>query len=127
MAPTIISHQRPVAVLTPRFAPSQQQIVYMAFTNNRPRIYTYNVATGQQRLVVDAPNMTLSPRFSPNGQSIVYSMSVGGNTQIYRVPAGGGSPVRLTNAPGSTPRPATRPTAVGSCSRAIARAASKST
>ena len=96
-------------VLTPRFAPSQQQIVYMAFTGNRPRIYTYNVASGQQRLVVDAPNMTLSPRFSPDGRSIVYSMSVGGNTQIYRVPASGGSPTRLTNAPGINTAPCYSP------------------
>jgi TolB protein len=96
-------------VLTPRYSPSQQEIVYMSYTGNRPRIYTYNIATGAQRMVVDAPNMTLSPRFSPDGRAIVYSMSVGGNTQIYRVSATGGAPTRLTNAPGINTSPCYSP------------------
>ncbi|WP_019834518.1 Tol-Pal system beta propeller repeat protein TolB [Sphingomonas sp. PR090111-T3T-6A] len=96
-------------VLTPRYSPNQQSIVYMSYTGNRPRIYTYNISTGQQRLVVDSPNMTLSPRYSPDGRSIVYSLSVGGNTQIYRVSASGGTPTRLTNAPGINTAPCYSP------------------
>jgi TolB protein len=96
-------------VLTPRFAPGQQSVVYMSYSGNRPRIYTYNIGTGTQKLVVDAANMTLSPRYSPDGRSIVYSMSVGGNTQIYRVSANGGTPTRLTNAPGINTAPCYSP------------------
>jgi TolB protein len=96
-------------VLTPRYSPNQQQIVYMSYAGNRPRIYTYNIGSGSQKLVVDAPNMTLSPRFSPDGRAIVYSMSMGGNTQIYRVSANGGSPTRLTNAPGINTAPCYSP------------------
>jgi TolB protein len=96
-------------VLTPRFAPNQQTIVYMSFSGNRPRIYSYNIGTGAQKLVVDSPNMTLSPRFAPDGRSIVYSMSIGGNTQIYRVSTSGGAPVRLTNAPGINTAPCYSP------------------
>jgi len=87
-------------VLTPRFAPSQQTIVYMSFVNDRPRVYVYDVGSGRQRLVVDEPNMTFAPRFSPDGRYIVFSMAVNGNTDIYRVSAGGGRPVRLTESPG---------------------------
>ena len=87
-------------VLTPRFAPNQQTITYMSFTNDRPRVYVYNVGSGTQRLVVDQPNMTFAPRFSPDGRFIVFSMAVNGNTDIYRVPASGGTPVRLTTSPG---------------------------
>jgi TolB protein len=87
-------------VLTPRYSPNQQTITYMAFTNNRPRVYVYEIGSGRQRLVVDQPNMTFAPRFSPDGRSIVFSMAVGGNTDIYRVSASGGSPQRLTTSPG---------------------------
>ncbi len=87
-------------VLTPRFAPNQQAIVYMSFVGLRPRVYVYNVGSGTQRLVVDQPNMTFAPRFSPDGRYVVFSMAVGGNTDIYRVPVSGGAPQRLTTAPG---------------------------
>jgi TolB protein len=87
-------------VLTPRFAPNQQTITYMSFENDRPRVYVYNVGTGQRRLLVDQPNLTFAPRFSPDGRYVLFSMAVAGNTDIYRVSAAGGAPQRLTTSPG---------------------------
>jgi TolB protein len=87
-------------VLTPRFNPANQTIVYMSYAGQRPRIYSYDIASGRQRLVADLPNMTFSPRFSPDGRYIVFSMAVGGNTDIYRVSASGGGLTRMTNSPG---------------------------
>lgn len=87
-------------VLTPRFSPNQQTIVYMSYVNDQPRVYVYDVGSGQQRLLVNEPNMTFAPRFSPDGRYVVFSMAVAGNTDIYRVPSSGGRPQRLTNTPG---------------------------
>ena len=87
-------------VLTPRFAPNQQSVVYMSYAGNRPRIYVYNIGSGTQRLVANLPNMTFAPRFSPNGQSIIFSMAQGGNTDIYRIGVNGGGMTRLTTSPG---------------------------
>lgn len=87
-------------VLTPRFAPNHQTIVYMSYAGQRPRIYAYNVGSGTQRLVADLPNMTFAPRFSPDGRHIIFSMAVGGNTDIYRVSVSGGGVTRLTTSPG---------------------------
>ncbi len=87
-------------VLTPRFAPNQQSIVYMSYVGDRPAIYVYDIGSGRQRQVVPPGNLTFAPRFSPDGRYILFSMAVGGNTDIYRVPASGGQPQRLTNAPG---------------------------
>ncbi|WP_287459591.1 Tol-Pal system beta propeller repeat protein TolB [Sphingomonas sp.] len=87
-------------VLTPRFAPNQQSIVYMSFVNDKPAIYVYDLGSGRQRLVTTTERQTFAPRFSPDGRWIVYSMSINGNTNIYRVPAAGGTPQRLTNTPG---------------------------
>ena len=87
-------------VLTPRFAPNQQSIVYMSYVNDRPAIYVYDIGSGRQRLVVQNENLTFAPRFSPDGRYILFSMAVGGNTDIYRVAATGGAAQRLTTSPG---------------------------
>lgn len=87
-------------VLTPRFAPSQQSIVYMSYVGDQPAIYVYDLASGRQRKVVQGVSLTFAPRFSPDGRSILFSMAQNGNTDLYRVSAQGGSPQRLTNSPG---------------------------
>jgi TolB protein len=87
-------------VLTPRYAPNHQSIVYMSYQDDRPRLFVYDIGSGRQRALVDEPHMTFAPRFSPDGRWVLFSMSVNGNTDIYRVGATGGRPQRLTNAPG---------------------------
>ena len=87
-------------VLTPRFAPNQQSIVYMSYVGKKPAIYVYDIGSGRQRLVVQNVATTFAPRFSPDGRWILFSMATGGNTDIYRVAAAGGTPQRLTTAPG---------------------------
>jgi TolB protein len=86
-------------VLTPRFAPNQQTITYMSYTQNRPRVYVYDIGSGRQQLVGDFPNMTFAPRFSPDGSNILLSMAVGGNTDIYRLDLGSRRLTRLTDSP----------------------------
>src|SRR6516165_1868756 len=38
-------------VLTPRFSPSTQEITYMSFGQGDPRVYLYNIETGQREIV----------------------------------------------------------------------------
>ncbi|QNA86011.1 Tol-Pal system protein TolB [Sphingomonas sp. So64.6b] len=87
-------------VLTPRFAPNQQTVVYMSYLNDRPAIYVYDIGTGKQHLLVNNPSLSFSPRVSPDGRTVVFSMAVAGNTDLYKVAITGGSPQRLTDAPG---------------------------
>jgi TolB protein len=87
-------------VLTPRFSPSQQSIVYMSYVGRVPAIYVYEIGSGRQRLVVQNVATTFAPRFSPDGRWILFSMASGGNTDLYRVSAQGGAPQKLTNSPG---------------------------
>ena len=85
-------------VLTPRFSPSRQEITYMAFDTNNPRVYLLQLETGQRELVGNFPGMTFAPRFSADGQKV--AMSLGrddGNSDIYTLDLRSGTTARLTN------------------------------
>lgn len=83
-------------VLTPRFSPTQQQITYMAYYNNKPRVYLYDIDTGRQSVLGDFPGMTFAPRFSPDGRRVVMSLSKNGNSDIYSMDIASRSISQLT-------------------------------
>jgi TolB protein len=70
-------------VVTPRFSPSTQDITYMSYEGDDPKVYLLNIETGQKEVVGGFPGMTFAPRFSPNGQQIVMSLEQGGSANIY--------------------------------------------
>jgi TolB protein len=70
-------------VLTPRFSPTLQEITYLSYYRNVPRVYLFNIDTGRQEVLGDFPGMTFAPRFSPDGRKIIMSMAKDGNTEIY--------------------------------------------
>jgi TolB protein len=96
-------------VVTPRFSPRGDKLVYMSYQGRRPRVYVMDVATGAERLLVPGTAFTFAPRFSPDGRSIVFSMASGGNTDIFVVGADGGTPRRLTSAIGADTSPSFSP------------------
>lgn len=70
-------------VLTPRFSPSRQEVTYMSFEGQQPRVYLLQLETGQREVVGNFPGMTFSPRFSPDGQKVIMSLQQDGNANIY--------------------------------------------
>jgi TolB protein len=73
-------------VLTPRFSPTNQEIAYMSYTRDQPKVFIMNLETGQRQLVGDFPNMTFAPRFSPDGQRVVMSLGTpDGESSIYEL------------------------------------------
>ncbi|MEJ0061823.1 MAG: Tol-Pal system beta propeller repeat protein TolB [Alphaproteobacteria bacterium] len=83
-------------VLTPRFSPTAQEITYMAFYNNKPRVYLFNIDTGRQEMLGDFPTMTFAPRFAPDGNRVIFSLSTNGNSDIYTMDLKTRRTVRLT-------------------------------
>ncbi|MFT5182128.1 MAG: TolB protein [Alphaproteobacteria bacterium] len=69
-------------VLTPRFSPTQQEITYLAYFNDQPRVYLFNIDTGDQEVLGDFPGMTFAPRFSPDGNQVIMSLAENGNSDI---------------------------------------------
>ncbi|MFT6556860.1 MULTISPECIES: Tol-Pal system beta propeller repeat protein TolB [Sneathiella] len=96
-------------VLTPRFSPTQQEITYLSYFNNRPRVYLFNIDTGQQEVLGEFPGMTFAPRFSPSGNQVVMSMAENGNSDIYLMDLRTRSLKRLTKHPGIDTAPSFSP------------------
>ena len=84
-------------VLTPRFHPTRDEIAFMSYANNRPRVYTFDLGSGRQSILGDFSGITLSPRFSPDGGSVIMSETRGGGSDIVVVPVGSTSGRRLTS------------------------------
>jgi TolB protein len=70
-------------VLTPRFSPTQQEILYISYSTGQPQVHLYNLDSGQKELLGRFPGMTFAPRFSPNGRQVALSLAQDGNTDIY--------------------------------------------
>jgi TolB protein len=84
-------------VLTPRFSPSTQEITYMAYGQGDPRVYLYNIETGQREVVGNFPGMSFSPRFSPDGQRVILSLQEGANSNIFVMDLRSKATTRLTD------------------------------
>lgn len=86
-------------VTSPRFSPTSQEITYLSYFNNKPRVYIFNIDTGQQEVLGDFPNMTFAPRFSPDGRQVVMSMAESGNSDVYVMDLATRKARRLTTNP----------------------------
>jgi TolB protein len=69
-------------VLTPRFSPAAQEITYLSYFNNTPRVYLFNIESGRQELLGNFKGMTFAPRFTPDGQSVLMAFAERGNSDI---------------------------------------------
>jgi TolB protein len=95
------------SIITPRFSPSSQTIIYSAYVPDprnpkatRLRTYLYDIETGRQEVLADLENQTnFAARFSPDGRYIVMSRMVRGNSDIYLVELARRSETRLTTSP----------------------------
>src|SRR5712675_164131 len=84
-------------VLTPRFSPSTQEITYMEFGQGDPRVYLFNIETGQREIVSNFPGMSFSPRFSPDSQRVIFSLQRGGNSNLFVMDLRSKATTRLTD------------------------------
>lgn len=72
-------------VLTPRFSPNSQEILYMSYAGRQPRVYLRDLQSGREESIGNFEGMSFAPRFSHDGHSIVMSIANGGSTQIYKM------------------------------------------
>jgi TolB protein len=84
-------------VLTPRFHPTRDEIAFMSYANNRPRVYLFDLGSGRQQVLGDFEGMTFAPRFAPDGNSVIMAVTRGGGSDIVSVDLGSRASRRLTD------------------------------
>jgi TolB protein len=72
-------------VLTPRFSPTSQEVTFLQYTGDQPRVFLLNLDSGRRELVGNFPGMTFAPRFSPDGQRIIMSIGESGASSIVEM------------------------------------------
>lgn len=70
-------------VLTPRFSPNTQEILYMSYAGRQPRVYLRDLQTGQEESLGHFEGMSFAPQFANDGHHVIMSIAHGGSTQIY--------------------------------------------
>lgn len=97
-------------VLSPRFSPSGDRVLYTSYDSGFPRIRVLSVGTvSSQTLQTSTGTMSFAPRFAPDGQTVVYSLTTGANTDIYAMDTATGAELRLTNTPAIETAPSFSP------------------
>ncbi len=81
----------------------------MEFGQGDPRVYLYNIETGQRETVGNFPGMSFSPRFSPDGQRIIMSLQQGANSNLFVMDLRSKSTTRLTDTPAIDTSPSYSP------------------
>ena len=83
--------------LTPRFHPTKDEVAFMSYANNRPRVYLFDLGSGRQQLLGDFHGITLSPRFNPDGSGVVLAETNDSGSSIYAVELASRRSRRLTD------------------------------
>ena len=97
-------------VLSPRFSPTGDRVLYTTFASGFPRINILDVSSvGTRQLQTAEGEIAFSPRFSRDGTQVIYSLANGGNTDIYRSDISSGASTRLTSAPSIETAPSLSP------------------
>ena len=98
-------------VLTPRFSPNSQTLIYMSYANGKPRLYMLDLPTGKQTIVGDFEGLNSSPRFAPDGKTVAMTLTMGheGNPEIYSMDLDSRELKRLTTYRGIDTSPSYSP------------------
>ena len=96
-AQILLESQEPI--MSPSWSPDGQNVAYVSFETDLPRIYIQNIATGDRRQITNFPNINSSPVWSPDGTKLAMVLSKGGSPDIYVMDLTSNQLVQLTNHP----------------------------
>ncbi len=84
-------------VLTPRFSPNSQEVLYLSYAGKQPRVFLRDLQTGREESLGTFEGMSFAPRFSNDGSGIVMSIAKNGNTNIYKMSLHSRQLVKITD------------------------------
>jgi TolB protein len=98
-----------ILVLTPRFSPNTQEILYMSYAGSQPRVFLRDLQTGREESLGRFNGMSFAPRFNYDGSRMLMSIAQGGTTSIYEMDLRSRQMRRLTQGPGIDTSPSYSP------------------
>lgn len=104
---TIVRSTEPM--LSPAWSPDGRRLAYVAFENERTKVYIQNIADGRRELVAGFKGINSAPAFSPDGRQLALTLSRDGNPEIYVLDLGTRELRRLTHDPAIDTEPAWSP------------------
>jgi TolB protein len=95
----------------PRFHPDGKKVVYVSrrLWRSRSRLVELDLATGQERVLVDWPALNYDPVYSSDGTELAFASNVSGEFAIYRLNLRDGRFGRVTSGGGDARNPDYRP------------------
>lgn len=96
-------------VLTPRFSPNSQEILYMSYQGKTPKVYLRDLQTGREQGMGTFEGMSFAPRFSADGKKFVMSIARNGVTNIYEMNVASKAMRQVTNSNGIDTSPSYSP------------------
>lgn len=96
-------------VLTPRFSPNSQEILYMSYKRRQPRVFLRDLQTGREESLGQFDGMSFAPRFNHDGNRMIMSIATAGNTELYEMNLRTRQMRRLTNNPAIDTSPSYSP------------------
>ena len=72
-------------VLTPRFSPKADKILYLSYHNRKARVHMRDLKSGKDSVVGQFTGMSFAPRFSPDGTKALMSIAKDGATNIVEI------------------------------------------
>ena len=88
-------------VLTPRFSPNTQEILYMSYAGRQPRVFLRDLQTGREEMMGQFDGMSFAPRFNHDGSRLLMSIAKGGTTNIHEMDLRTRQMRQLTNGRGT--------------------------
>ena len=70
-------------IMSPAWSPTGQDVAYVSFETDLPRIYIQNIATGDRRQITNYSGLNSSPEWSPDGTKLAMVLSKDGSPDIY--------------------------------------------
>ena len=96
-------------IMSPSWSPNGQDVAYVSFETDLPRIYIQNIATGQRRQITNYPNINSSPVWSPDGTKLAMVLSKDGSPDIYVQDLNSNQLIRVTDHPAIDTEPSWTP------------------
>jgi Tol biopolymer transport system component len=92
----------------PRFSNDGRSVAYVRrehLTRSRSRIVEHDLASGEERVLVEWPGLNYDPAYAPGGGEIAFASTAAGEFAIYRLRLGDGRSWRVTHGPGAARHP----------------------